>query len=356
MLRHLLHWIQRRLVKWIQVNREFPIQIDITNACNLSCVHCYHKDHLNAGALSLNEWIGVLDQYEAMIKKMGYRPLVIICGGEPFTSPFLYRLLENVRARESIFRIIVITNGTLIATGYGRNILEKIRHFPNLSFQISVDGPSEATHDIARGLGSFKKSMEGIKILRQLGLKVSIITILSKRTSALIDDFFVLAKEVGAQGVGFTRFISQGFGSSLLAAGHDRGLEPIELRDAFRGIIRAASIYGIRSITSEPLMHLVHPGLGRSGRFFEGLVVDHQGNMLASSRSRIIIGSALNGGLEIEYHNSKLLKDLRKGKIDKCSACRSISICGGDRNAAFAATGSFLGADPGCWANLKSAV
>jgi MoaA/NifB/PqqE/SkfB family radical SAM enzyme len=42
--------------------RYLSMQIDITNACNISCTHCYHPNHKNENALSLNQWFDVINQ------------------------------------------------------------------------------------------------------------------------------------------------------------------------------------------------------------------------------------------------------------------------------------------------------
>jgi hypothetical protein len=43
------------------------------------------------------------------------------------------------------------------------------------------------------------------------------------------------------------------------------------------------------------------------------------------------------------------MKALRHGDIEGCGECHYYGQCGGDRTAAFAATGSFLKKDPACW-------
>lgn len=57
----------------------------------------------------------------------------------------------------------------------------------------------------------------------------------------------------------------------------------------------------------------------------------------------------LNDGLEELFLRHPVMKDLRDGNIEGCVGCRFYDRCGGDRNAAYAAYGSFLRKDPGCW-------
>ncbi len=97
-------------------------------------------------------------------------------------------------------------------------------------------------------------------------------------------------------------------------------------------------------------MALLGADLGGNNSFgFDGLVVDYQGNLKISSRTDALIGNVLEHGLKNLFLSDKTLNALRARKIKKCGTCIHYSRCGGDRNAAFAATGSFLGEDPGCW-------
>ncbi len=86
-MKHLTQVLETFLLKKINIDRYLPIQLDITNLCNLRCVHCYHPHHKNEGAISLDDWKAILRQYKALINKMHYRASVVICGGEPLTSP-----------------------------------------------------------------------------------------------------------------------------------------------------------------------------------------------------------------------------------------------------------------------------
>ncbi len=45
MLKPLAKKIEQSVLDWINVDRYLPLQIDITNACNLRCKHCYHPHH-----------------------------------------------------------------------------------------------------------------------------------------------------------------------------------------------------------------------------------------------------------------------------------------------------------------------
>ena len=56
-------FVVTKLLDYIGTQRFLTIQLDITNACNLKCIHCYHPHHQNDGAMSYEGWLNILDQY-----------------------------------------------------------------------------------------------------------------------------------------------------------------------------------------------------------------------------------------------------------------------------------------------------
>lgn len=349
MLKQVSESLERAVLGWINVDRYLPLQIDITNACNLRCKHCYHPHHQNAGALELGDWLAILDQYDALVSKLRFRPSVIICGGEPFLSSHFEPILQNLLSRKRAYSLSVLTNGTIVDPAK----LALLKQFPELSVQVSLDGPNPEEHDSVRGAGNFARALNGIQIFREHGIRVHLSAVLSKRTSRTIGEFFDLARELNVSGMGFARLIVQGYAQKLVAESEDRPLSPLELRDAYRALVMEAARTGMKTSTNSPLFHLVQPGLGRNGRFWEGIVIDYKGNYLASSRSRLVLGKALSEGLENIFLRHPLLQRLRQQDVKVCGTCPHYAVCGGDRNAAYADSGDFLGADPGCWLSIK---
>jgi MoaA/NifB/PqqE/SkfB family radical SAM enzyme len=343
----LISSVEHFLLRKINVDRFLPMQIDITNACNLRCVHCYHPHHKNDGALSIEDWKRILLQYKSLIQKMSYRPAIVICGGEPLVSPLLLPLLDFIKSEMASSTISVLSNGTLVTPA----LAMKLKKFENLRFQISLDGPDADRHDSIRGRGNFTKALAGIRILKSQGFEVSVLSVLSQKTAPWMEDFFKLAKSEQFKSMNFIRFVPEGYGRKLLDTTEDQPLLGLALKESYEKLIRLMSKYRVSSRTQGPLFELVAPGLGRSGRFWESIVVDYQGFVIASSRSKLRLGSALHDGLEELFLSHEIYRSLRSGKVDGCGTCSLFTVCGGDRNAAYAATGNFLGMDPGCWKN-----
>ena len=348
-LKKIEDYILTKAVHQIGGQEIMSIQLDITNACNLRCSHCYHPHHKNQGALSLDGWFEILNQYDKMLKTLKMRPYIVICGGEPTISPYLFSILKKANELYKNPPITILTNGTRL----NDKLLSMLSEY-NIKFQISIDGPDSKRHDTVRGEGNFRKALDGAKLAKKYGIDTSILGILSKKTSKWIPEFFQMAKQNDLNSMNFTRFIPQGYGTGLVERGEDDSLYGLELRDALKSILFYSRQYGVPTVTHAPLFHLIDPRLGHNGRFgFQGLIVDYRGNLKVSSRADYILGNILDKGLQNLFLNHPLMNDLRSKKINGCGSCMYYARCGGDRNISYATTGSFLEKDKGCWIEPK---
>jgi MoaA/NifB/PqqE/SkfB family radical SAM enzyme len=323
----------------------FHIQLDITNACNLVCDHCYCPHHKNDGAFDYDEWGQVLDIYEALLNKLHMKAHVTLCGGEPTLAPFIIPLLENIRKRFREASLSIQSNGTRITEELARTC--KVL---DVSFQISIDGPDATRNDQIRGDGSFEKAIAGCNVLKQHNIPFNHQAVLSKRTIPWIDNFFDLARESGSTSMNFTRLVMEGHAERFKLNNKDEPIVGEELREAYKRILNASRNVGISTTTSGPLWCLIEDGLGAPSNIgFNGIVIGYRGEIKVTSRTPVVLGNVLEDTLEDAIFNHPTMKRLRKGAIDICSECAYFSKCRGDRNASFATYGHFFGWDPGCW-------
>lgn len=337
--------IERKIAKWIGMNKKFPIQLDITNLCNLRCAHCYHPNHNNSGAIKLEQWKSILDQYFGLIDDLGGRAEVIFCGGEPLISPYLFPLMEYAHKIHPQTQFTVLTNGTRL------QVLKKLSTMKefNLRYQVSLDGPNEDLHDRVRGKGSFKKTLEGIKVIGSSCRDVNLLATLSKSSVQHIDKFFELAQQLQVNSMSFTRLVPVGHAEKS-DSDVTQSLFGGELKRAFEEIIISSSRYNVSTNTDSPLWTLFDSDFGTTPTdFTTGIVVDYQGNFLASSRSRIKLGKINKNNLKEIFLSHPALENVRKGKVQGCGSCKFWTRCGGDRNLAWAISGDYLAKDPGCW-------
>lgn len=340
-----MNWLINKLLKFTGSQKFLSIQLDITNACNLNCRHCYQGKHFIGADMPLSDWCDILEQYGKLARKLHLEPLFTLSGGEPTLSPLFPCLLDEIHKRWPSAGIAVLTNGTSITDSVADAVTKH-----KADVQISLEGPDAERHDYVRGAGSFTKAMAGYAILKNAGIKITLQTVLSSRTAPWIEQFFELAERQAAAAMNFTRFIPQGTGKTFHENCDEKPLLGLPLRDSYTTIIAASKRTGIPTGTNLPLFVLISPELGAHGKFgFQGLVVDYKGNLKVTSRADYLLGNILQSGIEDLFLHHPLMEALRTGRIETCGSCEYYDRCGGDRNAAFAVYGSFTKKDPGCW-------
>lgn len=64
--------------------------------------------------------------------------------------------------------------------------------------QVSIDGSIPATHDACRGLGSFRRAMEGIQSLRRNNVPIDVrVTVHRDNVNDLVDIAHLLLEKIG---------------------------------------------------------------------------------------------------------------------------------------------------------------
>ena len=143
-----------------------PVVIwNLIRRCNLTCKHCYSisADKDFPGELATEEVFSVMDDLKAF-----HVPVLILSGGEPLLRPDLFEIAA--RAKRLGFYVGLSSNGTLID---GSNI-ERIAAADFNYVGVSLDGIRE-THDRFRRMaGAFEKSLHGIRLCRDAGLKIGV--------------------------------------------------------------------------------------------------------------------------------------------------------------------------------------
>lgn len=139
------------------------------SACNLSCPFCLEGSHPGDKRIPL---LG-LDELKPFIHEavaLGVQQFSFT-GGEPFVNRDFVKILDFASQHLPCF---VLTNGTQALLARAKQLAPLCNNPHAISFRISLDYPDPAKHDAGRGEGSFAESLQGIKLLRDQGFKVSI--------------------------------------------------------------------------------------------------------------------------------------------------------------------------------------
>lgn len=142
-----------------------PIEValDITNKCNLNCLHCFNRSNENdriENELTDREIIKFSKDLTAL-KPMN----MCICGGEPLLR---FDLITNMTPilREAGTQVSMVTNGLLLTEEKAKKLFD----VGIMRVQVSIDGANETSHDRLRAKkGSYKKAIEAIRIFKNVG-------------------------------------------------------------------------------------------------------------------------------------------------------------------------------------------
>jgi Fe-coproporphyrin III synthase len=195
---------------------------NITQRCNLKCVHCYaHAKNISFDSeLSTTQGKNLLDD----LATFGV-PVILFSGGEPLTRKDLPELAEY--AVKKGMRAVISTNGTLI-TPEKAQTLKKI----GLSYVgISLDGMEEI-NDRFRGVkGAFRAALQGIENCKKADIKVGLRFTINKSNVAEIPKIFKLLEEMDIPRACFYHLVYAGRGTELVKEdlSHEESRKAVEL-------------------------------------------------------------------------------------------------------------------------------
>jgi radical SAM protein with 4Fe4S-binding SPASM domain len=173
--------------KALKLGIPLSVQLDLTYRCNERCVHCYldHKDH---GEMTMAEITDLLDQ----MADAGVFFLVL-SGGEIFLRKDLFEIVEH--ARQLLFSVKLKTNAVRIRQAQA----ERIAALAVEVVQISVYSHRPEIHDAITKLpGSFHRTLEGARLLKAAGVRVSFANVLMRHNAKDYPEVRALAQTLGA--------------------------------------------------------------------------------------------------------------------------------------------------------------
>jgi radical SAM protein with 4Fe4S-binding SPASM domain len=213
--------------------RRFGFQWHITDICNLRCAHCYQESFWQRPS-GRGELASLAERIFSALE--GTRVSVNVTGGEPLLEPHLFELLDRLHGFSSLDEVHLITNGTVASEA----VVERIRSLPKVrSIKVSLEGASATVDDAIRGDGHFAAARSTIETLvSRSGKEVVLMITLARHNLAEIGGVVALARDLGAHGVIFERFVPLGRGRAVRQA----VLGPEGWRAAVASIVAQAGI------------------------------------------------------------------------------------------------------------------
>lgn len=143
--------------------------------CNIACTHCYIESSPTNDALvylTAEEVASALDDVLAAghpVSEVGFT------GGEPFLNAEFPAMVEDVLGRG--LRVLILTNAMRpMMRRRCQGALQRLedRYPGQMVLRVSLDHYGAAVHDEERGAGSFEESINGMRWLRDHGIKMAV--------------------------------------------------------------------------------------------------------------------------------------------------------------------------------------
>jgi len=300
--------------------RQIPISalIELTYRCNLSCRHCYilpaqlhPKSSSKQSSLSRKEWADIF----AQLAEAGTLFLTFT-GGETLLYPNFLELLNIARDQRFAFR--VFTNGTLVT----RETVKKLSRLNPFEVEISVYAADPNIHDLITGReGSFEKTLEAIKLLKNEGIKVNLKTPVMTLNQKEVNPLRDLARDLNV----LIQF------SYVLSSRDDGNPGPLKLQLKTRGIraglSRENDSESCPDLTPHPDRRPVDP-ICAAGR--NSLAISPEGKVYPCVQIRREAGDLRKKRFAEIWRKSPVLREIREmtmARVPECLSCRYLGFC-----------------------------
>lgn len=345
--------------------RPYIVIWEVTQACDLACMHCRARAQPKRNPLELSTGEGkrLIDEIARMRV-----PVFVLTGGDPIKRPDLFELIEH--ARKVGVRVSLTPSATPLLT---REVIQRLKESGLARLAVSLDGSHREMHDAFRGMsGSFDRTMEAIEWANEVGLPVQINTTFSRSNVEDFDNIAALmeTKKIALWSVFFLVPTGRGKLDDLLSAEEfeavfaklykvsRRARFHIKTTEAqhYRRYILQQQVAQRRNGDAQPDDNTakVQDTIGRAPRGLndgKGFVfVSHMGEVFPSGFLPFAAGNVRSASLSHIYRESPVFQQLQDASQlgGKCGACEFRHICGGSRARAYALTGDLLAEEPCC--------
>lgn len=183
------------------VPKQYMLRWEINTECNLPCAHCCNAD----SSIDRRESPLTFTEIKCAIEKLSREGLkkIHFLGGEPLLRDDFLEIC-NICSSQDV-EVSFNTNGLLLKN---QSLIHKILDIPFVSITISIDGPDAESHDTLRGMGTFKRVISAasqlVRLRNERGKSRPTLIMQSTLTRLWynkIEELFVLAKRLGAEGI-----------------------------------------------------------------------------------------------------------------------------------------------------------
>ncbi len=323
----------------------FTLQWHVTQACDLSCRHCYGRE--SRDFLGLDNALKVLEDFRRFCEIKNVHGQVSLTGGNPLLHPDLEKIHEAASGMGFTVGIL----GNPASEEKMKSLLEK---GPVSFFQVSLEGLADH-NDYIRGQGHYERVLEFLDVLKRLGIYSMVMLTLTKANTGQV---LSLARELQGRADLFTfnRLSMVGDGAHLTPAGKD---EFNALLAGYHEQARTKSVMGFK----DNLLNLFRYKHGQRlfggctgygcGAAFNFVSVLCDGEVHACRKFPSRLGNIFENSLE-QIYDSEITAKYRKGS-EVCAGCPISRVCGGCLAVTYShGLDIFMDRDPYCFMNTDA--
>lgn len=353
--------------------RPFIVIWEVTQACDLACVHCRACAQPARNPLELSTEAGkrLIDEIADLEV-----PVFVITGGDPLKRPDIYELVQYASDRG--VRTSLTPSATPLLT---RDAVAELQKRGLARLAISLDGPTAEIHDAFRRVpGSYDWTLNAVRYARELGLSAQINTTITRHNLQYLDQMIALLEtlDIVLWSVFFLVPTGRGQDIGLISAEEfeqvfekmyetaQRGkfdIKSTEAQHYRRFLLQKRTAERKAGIVPEgakamPFAQMIGvntaDGIGRAPKGIndgKGFVfVSHMGEVFPSGFLPVSAGNVKTESLKKLYRESPLFTGLREtaNLTGKCGVCEFKEVCGGSRARSYALTGDMFAEEPCC--------
>jgi radical SAM protein len=337
----------------------FLVIWELTQACDMACVHCRACaiSDRNPFELRTEEGFRLLES----VREFG-DPLMVFTGGDPLKRPDVFPLLE--KSVNLGLRTTITPSATPLLT---EAAIDGFQSCGVARMAVSLDGPDATSHDGFRRVeGSFARTAFALNYARQIGLPTQVNTTVTRHNVEKLIEIADIVRDCGA------RLWSVFFLVATGRASASQDLSAEEYEEVFRFLydlskhapfdIKTTEAQHYRRYVAQQRKAERRTGnapqaapevIQRQAGINDGkgfVFISHTGEIYPSGFLPLSAGNVRRDSLVEVYRTSPLFRTLRGAHNlrGKCRDCEFRNLCGGSRSRSFALTGDYLAEDPRC--------
>ncbi|MBT3304446.1 radical SAM protein [Candidatus Woesearchaeota archaeon] len=311
----------------------------LTNACNLSCLHCYNSsakksiDEINTSeAKKVINWLSELN-----VRSLNYGTGE--CGlKKDFWEIVKYAHLKGIKQG-------ITTNGWSV----NKETISLVKKYMN-DVDVSLDFPNKKKHNWFRGSNTaWDDAIDALDLLKQYKIPFSIVICFTSKntTKRILDGFLTLSKKYNCN-LRINLFRPTGRG----ATNKSLSLTPKKAHQAFRYLLERSNLIAVPDPYLAALLNIKADGCPCGKRSFR--ITPKKTIVPCVYLTKNTIQDPIIAGHEKDLANTKSFIEFNNRKLDFCTDCEHYTICkGGCASRAYFKSKTFDAPDSLCYKLAK---